>query len=507
MRNNWKAKARLSPSFAERRDEIVRQLAAAAEEGLKPVDDQTLLDEVTALVERPNVLIGTFESEFLEVPQECLILTMKVNQKYFPLLDASGRLSHKFLIVSNIRPADASHIIAGNERVLRSRLADAKFFFDQDRKKTLASRVEALREVVYHNKLGTQAERVERIWAVAQAIGLQLGGNALAAQAGEAAMLSKADLLTGMVNEFPELQGIMGGFYAKHDGLAEDVAHAIEDHYKPRFAGDGLPRNMVGVCVALADKLEALAGMFGIGQIPTGDKDPFALRRHALGVIRILIEKELPLSLDALLEQASRTFGRRITDASGTLSDFIYERLRHYFSMESFDEEAIASGRRIYLNNATDRLGFSPQQIDAVLALRPQRLDDIKKRLGAVRAFASLPEAESLAATNKRVGNILKKAGISMAGKADAALLQVPAEHALHQALTRVVPQADVAFAAGDYSGSLRLLAALKQPVDDFFDHVMVNVENEILRNNRLALLAQLRQAMNRVADISRLAV
>lgn len=495
------------PSFAERRGEIVRQLAAAAEEGLKPIDDQTLLDEVTALVERPNVLIGTFESEFLEVPQECLILTMKVNQKYFPLLDASGRLSHKFLIVSNIRPTDASHIIAGNERVLRSRLADAKFFFDQDRKRTLASRVEALREVVYHNKLGTQAERVERIWAVAQAIGLQLGGNALAAQAGEAAMLSKADLLTGMVNEFPELQGIMGGFYAKHDGLAEDVANAIEDHYKPRFAGDGLPRNMVGVCVALADKLEVLAGMFGIGQIPTGDKDPFALRRHALGVIRILIEKELPLSLDALLEQASHTFGRRITDASGTLSDFIYERLRHYFSMESFDEEAFASGRRIYLNNATDRLGFSPQQIDAVLALRPQRLDDIKKRLGAVRSFASLPEAESLAATNKRVGNILKKAGISVAGKVDAALLRAPAEHALHQALSRVVPQADVAFATGDYSGSLRLLAALKQPVDDFFDHVMVNVEDEILRNNRLALLAQLRQAMNRVADISRLAV
>ena len=279
-------------SFAKRRDEIARQLDAAAEEGLKPIDDPALLDEVTALVERPNVLVGQFESEFLNVPQECLILTMKINQKYFPLLDASGRLSHKFLIVSNIRPADASQIIAGNERVLRSRLADAKFFFDQDRKKTLASRVEALREVVYHNKLGTQADRVERIWAIAQAIGLQLGGNELAAQAAEAAMLSKADLITGMVNEFPELQGIMGGYYAKHDGLAEDVAHAIEDHYKPRFAGDELPRNMVGICVALADKLEALAGMFGIGQIPTGDKDPFALRRHALGVIRILIEKE-----------------------------------------------------------------------------------------------------------------------------------------------------------------------------------------------------------------------
>lgn len=493
--------------FAERRLAIIEQLNKLAGNDLKWIDDRQLLDEVTGLVEHPNVLMGRFESDFLEVPQECLILTMKVNQKYFPLLDTNGKLSHKFLIVSNICPADPSHIIAGNERVLRSRLADAKFFYDQDRKKTLASRVEALREVVYHNKLGTQADRVERIWAIAQAIGLQLGGSELAAEAGEAAMLSKADLLTDMVNEFPELQGIMGGYYAKHDGLAEDVAHAIEDHYKPRFAGDELPRNMAGVCTALADKLEALVGMFGIGQIPTGDKDPFALRRHALGVIRILIEKDLPLYLDTLLEQTSGIFGHRINHASDTLSDFIYERLRHYFSIRYFDDAAFSSGKDYYGADATDQVGFSPQQIDAVLALRPQRLDDIKKRLTAVRAFASLPEAESLAATNKRVGNILKKAAISGAGKVDAALLQTPAEHALHQALCHIAPQADAAFAAGDYTGSLQLLAALKQPVDEFFDHVMVNVEDEILRNNRLALLAQLHQAMNRVADISRLAV
>jgi glycyl-tRNA synthetase beta chain len=320
-------------------------------------------------------------------------------------------------------------------------------------------------------------------------------------------MLSKADLLTGMVNEFPELQGIMGGYYAKHDGLAEDVAHAIEDHYKPRFAGDELPRNMVGICIALADKLEALVGMFGIGQVPTGDKDPFALRRHALGVIRILIEKELPLSLDTVLKQTSATFGRRITDASETLNHFIYERLRHYFSIGYFDEAAFSSGKRCYLADATNQAGFSPQQIDAVLALRPQRLDDVRKRLGAVHAFALLPEAESLAATNKRVGNILKKAGISVARAVEAGLLQAPAEQALYQALRRIVPQADAAFDGGDYSGSLRLLATLKQPVDDFFDHVMVNVEDEVLRTNRLALLAHLRQAMNRVADISRLAV
>ncbi len=283
------------------------------------------------------------------MPQECLILTMKANQKYFPLLDENGRLSHKFLIVSNVRPPDAGQIITGNERVLRSRLADAKFFFDQDRKKTLASRVEGLRRVVYHHKLGTQAERVERIWALAQAIGLQLGGNELAAQAGEAAMLCKADLLTDMVGEFPELQGIMGRYYAKHDGLSDDVADAIEDHYKPRFAGDELPRNLTGISVALADKLETLVGMFGIGQIPTGDKDPFALRRHALGVIRILIEQEVPLPLDTLLREAENVFNRRINDTSETLNRFIYERLRHYFSIESFDEQALESSKRVYV--------------------------------------------------------------------------------------------------------------------------------------------------------------
>jgi glycyl-tRNA synthetase beta chain len=494
-------------SFAVRRAEIVRQLnAVSAEEGLKPVEDEALLDEVTALVERPNVLVGKFDSAFLEIPQECLILTMKANQKYFPLLDTNGKLSHQFLIVSNIHPADASQVIAGNERVLRSRLADAKFFFHQDLKKTLASHVEGLRKVVYHNKLGNQAERVERIWAIAQAIGLNLGGSELAAQAGEAAMLSKADLLTGMVAEFPELQGIMGRYYAKHDGLTDDVADAIEDHYRPRFAGDKLPRNMTGTCVALADKLETLVGMFGIGQIPTGDKDPFALRRHALGVIRILIEKDISLSLDDLLEQTLGSFGQRVNDTSQALNDFIYERLRYYLSIESFDEEAFASGKRLYVKSAEDRLAFSPQQIDAVLSLRPQRLSDVKKRLGAVRAFAALPEAKSLAAANKRVGNILKKSDPRVRGDVNTALLQMPAEKALHQTLSHVAPKADTAFAAGDYNASLKLLAALREPVDDFFDNVMVNTEDEALRNNRLSLLAQLQQAMNRVADISRLA-
>ncbi|HEY0295577.1 MAG TPA: glycine--tRNA ligase subunit beta, partial [Bordetella sp.] len=300
--------------FDARRAEIRRQLDAAAAKvggGAKPIDDDALLDEVTGLVERPNVLVCQFEPEFLAVPQECLILTMKANQKYFPLLDAAGKLTNKFLVVSNISPADASAVTGGNERVVRPRLADAKFFFDQDRKKTLASRMPGLAKVVYHNKLGTQGERVERVRSIAKSIAGAIGVDAQ--QADQAAQLAKADLLTDMVGEFPELQGTMGRYYALNDGLAADVADAIEDHYKPRFAGDELPRGQVGVVVALADKLETLAGMFGIGNLPSGDKDPFALRRHALGVIRMLIEKDLPLDLDALLARyAAPAFGDKI---------------------------------------------------------------------------------------------------------------------------------------------------------------------------------------------------
>ncbi|HEY3326450.1 MAG TPA: glycine--tRNA ligase subunit beta, partial [Novimethylophilus sp.] len=455
-----------------------------AREKLQPIADDALLDEVTALVERPNVLLGQFEQAFLEVPQECLILTMKANQKYFPLLDAHGRLTNKFLIVSNIRPADTSAVVGGNERVVRPRLADAKFFFDQDRKKTLESRIGGLDKVVYHNKLGSQGERMERVRKIAHAIGQQLGGAALAASADKAAQLSKVDLLTDMVGEFPELQGIMGGYYARNDGLSADIADAIEDHYKPRFAGDSLPRNQTGIAVALADKLETLVGMFGIGQIPTGDKDPFALRRHALGVIRMLSEKDLALSLDTLLQQAAAVFGSQITDPTQPLADFIYERL----------------------SGSLREQGYSPQEADAVLSLRPQNLGDIAKRLAAVRAFAALPEAESLAAANKRVGNILKKAEGAVEAQVDAALLKESAEVALYQTLTTVKPQADAAFEHGDYAASLQALAALKAPVDAFFDHVMVNAEDPALRANRLGLLAILHQAMNCVADISKLA-
>ena len=473
------------PGFAARRAEIERQLkAAATKQGLQAIDDDALLDEVTALVERPNVLTCAFEQEFLDVPQECLILTMKANQKYFPLLSGGGdgKLSNKFLVVSNISPADASAVVGGNERVVRPRLADAKFFFDQDRKKSLMDRIPGLAKVVYHNKLGTQGERVERVAALARAIGEKLGGEALANAADRAAVLAKADLLTDMVGEFPELQGIMGRYYALHDGEPVTIADAIEDHYKPRFAGDELPRGEVGLCVALADKLQTLADMFGIGQLPTGDKDPFALRRHALGMIRMLIEPGhdgLPLDLEWLFNEAKLIDAKVIEQ----LSDFIYERLAG-----SLREQ-----------------GYSALEVDAVISLRPQRLGDIPKRLAAVRAFAALPEAASLAAANKRVGNILKKAEGTLTANVEAALLKESAEVALNQALGTVKAQADAAFERGDYTASLQSLAALRVPVDKFFDDVMVNVEDAALRANRLGLLATLHQAMNRVADISKL--
>ena len=485
-------------SFAERRAEIVRQLTdAAAKEGLKPIEDEALLDEVTALVERPNVLTCQFEPEFLAVPQECLILTMKANQKYFPLLDAAGKLTNKFLIVSNIRPADASAVTGGNERVVRPRLADAKFFFDQDRKKTLESRVAGLAKVVYHGKLGTQGERAERVKAIAHAIVSQLRlatvpftaddkdhFDVLDSKAAQASLLAKTDLLTDMVGEFPELQGIMGGYYARHEGLRDGVAIAIEDHYKPRFAGDALPRNHTGTVVALADKLETLVGLFGIGQLPTGDKDPFALRRHALGAIRILTEKHLLLDLPALVKAVVPAFGELITDPADALLSFFADRL----AVSLRDQ------------------GYSAQEVDAVLALAPQRLGDVPRRLEAVRAFAALPEAASLAAANKRVGNILKKIEGALPTVVSDALLQEPAEKALALALATVQPTADRLFEQHDYAGSLKALAVLKAPVDAFFDGVMVNADDAALRANRQALLNRLHLAMNRVADLSRLA-
>jgi len=486
-------------SFAERRAEIERQLAVAAKQlggGMRPIEDEALLEEVTALVERPKVLVCQFEKEFLEVPQECLILTMKANQKYFPLLDAAGKLSNQFLVVSNIAPADASAVIGGNERVVRPRLADAKFFFDQDRKKKLADRLPGLAKVVYHHKLGSQGERSQRVQAIAHAIVNQLRMatvpftveakdefDVLDSKAQQAALLAKADLLTDMVGEFPELQGIMGGYYARHEGLRDGVAIAIEDHYKPRFAGDALPRNHTGTVVALADKLETLVGLFGVGQLPTGDKDPFALRRHALGVIRILIEKNLPLDLPALLDAAVAVFADLIVNPGEALKSFIHDRLA-----VSLREQ-----------------GFSAQEVDAVLALAPERLGEVPRRLEAVHAFAALPEAQALAAANKRIANILKKAG-EVDAHVNEQLLHEAAEKALMAALQSVVPQANSLFEAHDYTAALKTLASLRAPVDAFFDDVMVNAEQEDLRLNRQGLLKQLHGAMNRVADLSRLA-
>ena len=483
-------------SFDARRAEIARQLAAAAEQvggGCRPIEDEALLDEVTALVERPNVLVCTFEAQFLDVPQECLILTMKANQKYFPLLDAAGKLTNQFLVVSNISPADASAVTGGNERVVRPRLADAKFFFDQDRKKTLESRVPGLDKVVYHNKLGTQGQRVERVrWVAATFAGeMRPGDKDFVKSVVLAASLAKVDLLTDMVGEFPELQGIMGRYYALNDGLSADVADAIEDHYKPRFSGDELPRGLIGTVAALADKMVTLVDMFGIGQLPTGDKDPFALRRHALGVIRILIERDLPIGVAQLINMAEGAWlqaeGQPVVELLATmpqqLADFIYDRLAG-----SLREQ-----------------GYSAQEVDAVLALRPQRLGQVGRLLAAVRAFAALPESPALAAANKRIGNILKKAG-DVDAHVNPKLLQEPAEQQLFAAMQRFVPEANAQFDAGDYTTSLQTLAVLHSAVDAFFDDVMVNAEEMDLRLNRQGLLKCLHDAMNRVADLSRLA-
>jgi glycyl-tRNA synthetase beta chain len=481
---------RVIASFEARRARIAELVtAAAAKLNAQPVMPDELLDEVTALVEWPVVYESGFEQDFLAVPQECLILTMQQNQKYFALKDANGKLLNRFLLVSHLETADPSAIIAGNARVVRARLADAKFFYDQDRKATLESRIPGLASVVYHNKLGSQLERVERVTGIAVEIAKALDVDETHVE--RAARLAKADLRTLMVGEFPELQGIMGTYYARHDGEAPDVANAIEEHYRPRFADDELPASMVGTCVALADRLETLIGLFGIGEKPTGDKDPFALRRHAIGVLRILMESRVSLSLADLIALATGAFGatkfrgepKPIRHDVEALAEFFYDRLRGLLR---------------------DR-GYTANEVEAVVSLAPQRIDLVPAQLAAVRAFMQLPEAESLAAANKRIGNILKKAG-EVPTEFDPALLFEPAEKDLVAAFEKIRPTAEELFAQGDYTGMLKSLAPLKLPVDEFFDDVMVNVEDAPIRKNRLALLASLRAMMNRVADLSLLA-
>ncbi len=471
--------------FPTRRSEIECQLADEAKKmGAGLGDYGGLLDEVTGLVEYPTVYAGTFDQSFLEVPQECLILTMRQNQKYFPLFDASGGLLPKFLIVSNMKAEDPRHIIAGNERVVRPRFEDARFFYQQDRKIRLEARVPQLARVVYHNKLGTQLERVERIQLLAGRIAREIGADPGLAE--RAAWLAKADLLTGMVGEFPELQGVMGRYYALEDGEPPDVADAIEAHYRPRFAGDRLPEAQVARAVALADKLDTLAGMFGIGQQPSGDRDPFGLRRAALGVLRILVEQSLSLSLHDLVSAAFDGYNGRIGDAHTDLEMFIFERFAGYLR---------------------DR-GYTALEIDAVLSLNPVRIDLVPRQLEAVRAFLALPESGSLAAANKRVVNILKQAEAKGESFVDAEVthLKEPAERALFEALAATTSKAALLFQRGDFTGYLKSFAVLKSPVDDFFDRVMVMAEESELRHNRLALLSDLRRAMNQVADISKLA-
>ncbi|MFI4981363.1 MAG: glycine--tRNA ligase subunit beta, partial [Nevskiales bacterium] len=465
--------------FAKRREMVRAQLDAAAgsRQWLK---DEALVDEVTALVEFPAVYEAGFEAEFLAVPQECLILTMKANQKYFPLFEA-GKLTNRFLVVSNMKVADPANIIGGNARVVRPRLADAKFFYETDRKTPLINRVEKLSRVVYHNKLGSQFQRVERMQGIARKIALAL--HADAEMSARAALLAKADLTSDMVGEFPELQGIMGRYYALNDGEPAEVADAIEAHYKPRYAGDTLPQGNIACAVALAEKLDSLAGFFSIGQIPTGDKDPFGLRRAALGVLRILMETPLPLPLDQLIAMAAELNGGS-AESQTQLFDFMQERLRGLLR----------------------DLGHEQNAVEAVLALQPKRIDLVPLKLDAVRAFRALPEAEALAAANKRIVNILKKNEAAGVGtEVDFSLLQEAAEKTLFEKVTAITPQIRSLVGGEDYAAALTALAGLRDAVDAFFDNVMVMAEEPLTRQNRLALLGQLKGLMNQVADISRL--
>ena len=478
-------------SFDERRATIERALlskahALSASLSTSPQPDAAytaLLDEVTGLTENPAIYAGAFEAEFLDVPQECLILTMRTNQKYFPLFDEGARLRCDFLIVSNMQLDDPSRVIQGNERVVRPRLADAKFFYDQDRKTKLADRVARLGAVVYHNKLGTQLQRVERMQKLATKVAMAIGANAGLAQ--HAAALAKADLVTDMVGEFPELQGTMGRYYALHDGEPSEVADAIEQHYRPKFAGDALPESPVAVAVAMADKLDTLVGIYGIGLVPTGDKDAFGLRRHALGVLRILIEKKLPVALTDLLAMTAERFppGLLSSTVVGDLHVFILERLRGMLRDQ----------------------GYSANEIEAVLSQMPSRIDVVPARLAAVREFGALPEAAALASANKRIQNILKKSDVTT-GEVDPALITEAAEKQLNAALLAVEPGVGADLAAGRYTPALKALAALRSDVDTFFDQVLVNADDPKLRANRHALLRRLGRLMNQVADISKLA-
>ena len=478
-----KAEGAVIVSFDERKALIKNALnekATHLSNQLTPIDDEDLLDEVTALVEYPNVLAGEFESKFLDVPQECLILSMKANQKYFPLIDKNNKLANQFLIVSNISPKNSDLITQGNEKVIRPRLSDAEFFYSQDKKKPLKEYLSQLAHIVYHNKLGSQAERSERVKTIASLIVKNLNQTKLLDAVILACDLSKADLSSNMVGEFPELQGIMGRYYALNEKISDEIAFAIEDHYKPRFSGDTLPRSTVGDIVAIADKIETLIGLFSIGEKPTGDKDPFALRRQVIGIIRILIEKNIDLNLNTVISESIQA--TKLAE-SKDLNSFIYDRLSNFFKDQ----------------------GYAALDIEAVLAIESGLINEIPKRLNAIKEFLLLPESEDLASANKRVGNILKKADVKSSLKVNQSLLKDEAEINLYNTLDFVDAESRKEYMGKNYSGSLKLLCKLKNPIDQFFKDVMVNAEDESLKMNRLALLEKLYSAMNLVADLSKL--
>jgi glycyl-tRNA synthetase beta chain len=479
--------------FLARREAVRGQvLEAASALGGEAMVDEDLLDEVTSMVEWPIAVAGKFDKRFLDVPAEALISTMKSNQKYFPVLDKSGMLMPHFITVSNIDSKDIAKVREGNERVIRPRLADADFFWNQDRKQKLDARLEKLNDVVFQKKLGTLYDKSERVASLAGYIAAALEGSNKHAE--RAAWLSKCDLMTDMVGEFPNLQGIMGCYYAQHDQEPEDVAIALDEQYLPRFAGDALPETTTGQALAIADKLDTIVGIFGIGEHPTGNKDPFALRRAALGMLRIIIENQLGLDLKDLIQKASEKFPANVWltpkgkpakagDVLSQVFDFMMDRLRAYYQDS----------------------GVAPDVFDAVLAVLPTQPYDFDRRVRAVTSFQQLPEAESLAAANKRISNILKQAKFTEAPMWDADLFKEPAEEALAEKLVAIGYKITPLLECLDYEAVMKALAKLRQPVDEFFDHVMVMVEDEALRNNRLALLAQMRAMFLGIADLSRL--
>jgi len=469
-------------NYTQRKEKIYSDIILAAKsfkEELHIIDDDALLNEVTALVEMPNILTGSFEERFLKVPQECLILSMKSNQKYFPLFDKNNKISNHFIIVSNLTPKDSTNIIQGNEKVIRPRLADAEFFFEKDKKQSLKSLSKKLNSIVYHNKLGTQAERAGRVSVILKYIAEELSFNE-DINFKDFALASKADLLSLMVGEFPELQGVMGSIYASEDAQFKHIASAIEDHYKPKFSGDSLPRDTFGDYAALAEKFETLIGLFSINEQPTGDKDPFSLRRNAIGIIRILIEKNIPLNFSNLIDNHTPKDKK---DAGDSLKTFIYERLSNYLKDKN----------------------FTSNEIDAVIFSRPYYLNDIISKLTAIKKFSNLEQSKDLAAANKRVSNILKKF-TGVIEKVDESLLEEDEEIQLFKTITKLNPVIIEALKEKNFIAALSSLVDLKNPIDEFFENVMVNTDDQKIKINRHNLLKQLHISLNSVADISKLA-